>query len=439
MCGISGLISKNKNIYNYLFKSLLSIQHRGQDGSGTVVSNGSEIFNNKKIGLIDNNFNYNPGKIGLGHNRYRTVGECNLDSLQPCSRENIFLSHNGTINNIDTGVSDSQYLLDYFVEKYKKENQDIFQIIKDIFNKFQGGYSVIIMIPNTGLVYFRDPKGIRPLSLGCLGETYIIVSESCSINDIDFNFLRDINPGEAGIIDLDLNFCTKQLVKPNLNPCIFEYIYLARADSIMNKVSVVKSRMNMAIKFAEKIKKYNFYNEIDGVMAIPDTSNIFAVEIAKILEKPYIIGLIRNRYIGRTFIMPNDKSRDKIIKRKFSAIKESISGKNILVIDDSIVRGNTSKHIVKLLKKNGSGKIFMGSCAPPVKFENKFGIHIPTKTELISNEKTVEETREYLECEELIYQDLKDLIESVKKENPSINGFEKSIFDNSILSDKNIP
>lgn len=462
MCGISALISDN-NIFELLYENLFHLQHRGQNSFGFAISNINienqidEINIFKENGLISNSCVQNiNGNIGIGHVRYPTSGNLNKNEIQPFVLNNISLCHNGNIANyndlkkeyknkfIIRSESDSELFLNIFIyELNKLTNNNIYNInskilydvIKSISQKCKGGYSVIILIPFFGLVCFKDPYGIRPLVYGKYENTYAISSESSSIMNLDNNFkiTKEINGGEIVIFKKENG---RKIITENYQyqnciqkPCIFEWIYIARDDSIIHNVSVYKSRLNMGKYLANKIIQENIdINSIDVVIPVPDTSRPVALKLAEVLKKPYREAIIKNRYVARTFIMDNQKKRKKNIKRKLSIIDEFVNNKNILIVDDSIVRGNTISHIIENLYNCNAKSIIVASSAPIIKYQNFYGLDIPTKEELIANNKSLKEIETKLNIRKLIYLSINDTCNSITDLNPSIKDFELSVF-----------
>lgn len=455
MCGITGVISNN-NIFELLCESLFHLQHRGQNAYGLSIydiTNKINIIKNTGI-LNDNNIEKMDGMMGLGHLRYPTSGIINDKEIQPFVLNNIVLCHNGTIANYKELIveyknkismnseSDSELLLNIFCYELKNNmnneekltNETILKVIKIIYNKCKGGYSVIIMIPEFGLVCFKDPYGIRPLVYGKYKENYIISSESVSISNLceDSKIIKEIEGGETVILK-NINNIIKtenyKLLNKLQKPCIFEWIYIAREDSIIHDVSVYKSRLKMGEYLAKRFIKENInINELDLIIPIPDTSRPIALKISEVLNICYREAIVKNRYIGRTFIMDNQVKRKKNIRRKLSVIKEFVENKNILIVDDSIVRGNTIHHIIDMLYKNNVKSIIVASCAPIIKYQNFYGLDIPTKEELIGNNRTIKEIENKLNIKKLVYLTIDEICKSISDLNPKLNSFELSVF-----------
>lgn len=461
MCGISGVIS-NYNIYNILYESLFHIQHRGQDSSGIALMGENTIEIYKTQGLLNNidiNCNNINANIGIGHVRYPTSGVINSDETQPFLLDDISLCHNGTIANYKElykdyickinliSESDSELLLHIFkyellnylkINNTSINNDVIVEVIKILSKKCKGGYSVIIMIKDYGLICFKDPHGIRPLTYSQVDNAFIISSESVSIsnqsyiNDIN---IKEVNAGEVLIFknsnNLDIPSVKTYKYSNHISkPCIFEWIYIARDDSIIYDVSVYNSRLEMGETIANKMIKSNIdIDKIDYVVPVPDTSKPVALRLSEILKIPYREAIIKNRYIARTFIMDNQEKRQKNIKRKLSVVDNIIKNKNILIVDDSIVRGNTMKHIIELLYKCEVKSIIVASSAPIIKYQNFYGLDIPTKEELIGHNRTVEDIEKLYNVKKIIYLDIDEVCNSVSKLNSKLTDFELSVFD----------
>ena len=459
MCGITALISNNNyNIIYDLYESLYHLQHRGQDAFGLSFLNDNKLDIIKyksllsSIDINDELLKIN-SNIGIGHVRYPTQGNNTINECQPFIKNtniyNISLVHNGQIwindkllnyfktNNIiiDNDItSDSIYLLEYLSYNLNKHKQIdyiiLLKIINELYNLFEGSYNCICMIEDYGLICFKDPLSIRPLILGKKDNNYIISSESVSITSINYNIIEDILGNELYIFRK--NRMTKLNIKNlniNIKPCIFEWVYLAREESIMYGVNVYNSRLKMGEYLAYKIHKLIDINDIDLVIPVPDTSKPLALQVSRVLNKPYYEVITKNRYINRTFIMDTQNKRKKNIKRKLNVIKNKIENKNLLIIDDSIVRGNTMKHIIELLKNNNANKIFVASSCPEIINENVFGIDIPDKKELICFSKNNKDLEEYLGINKIIFQDLNDLKKSIQYYNRNIKDFETSVFE----------
>ena len=456
MCGINALVS-NKNIIYDLYESLYHLQHRGQDGFGISYINNNKLNIIKFKGLlstvdINEKLSRINTTISIGHVRYPTIGNNTINECQPFLKNDLYynlsLVHNGQIwiteklinyfklNNIiipENITSDSIYLLyflSYHINKYKILNYNkIKEIISELYDLFEGSYNCICIIENYGLICFKDTYSIRPLILGKKDNSYIISSESISITSIDYEIINDIYNNELYIFkDNKYDILKIKNKINNIKPCIFEWIYLAREESIIYDVNVYQSRLKMGGYLANKIIKNININDIDLIIPVPDTSKPVALEISRILNKPYYEAITKNRYINRTFIMDTQNKRKKNIKRKLNVIKDVIYKKNLLIVDDSIVRGNTIKHIIDLLKNNGVNKIFVVSSSPEIINENKYGIDVPNKEDLISYNKNNKQLIEYLNIDDIVFQDLDDLKKSINYFNPKITDFELSIF-----------
>ena len=463
MCSIVGVASNKENACLTIYNALTVLQHRGQDAAGmATVDKKNNLHINKNNGLVRDVFNEETmlkliGDFGVGHTRYPTAGSHNFQEAQPFyvnSPYGIVLIHNGNLVNVAklrqeleqddlrhlNTMSDSEVILNIFahaLEKNKKQKldkTDIFKAVDEVHDRIEGAYSVIMMILGYGIVAFRDPYGIRPLIYGSKSnKKYMIASESVALDCLGYTVERDIDPGECIFIDFDINvsFHKYEKAKPNV-PCIFEYVYLARPDSVIDKINVYKSRLAMGEKLAEKIKSELSEKElesIDVVIPIPDTSRTSALPLSLALNKKLRDGFVKNRYIGRTFIMPGQKIRKKSVKQKLNTIDLEFSGKNVLLIDDSIVRGNTSKQIIQMAREAGAKKVYFASASPPIKHPNVYGIDMPYVKELIAYNRTVEEICKVIGADKLIYQDLDDLVDAVKKGNKDIENFDCSCFD----------
>ena len=462
MCGIVGIYSEN-HVASSIYDSLLMLQHRGQDAAGmSVCELTGKINTRKSMGYVRDAFqqvhmNRLLGNYGIGHVRYPTAGGGGKEFAQPMyvnSPYGISIAHNGNLTNskdlarelfhaemrhINTD-SDSEVLLNIFAHELGKQKailpskKHFFQAVRKTHVRCQGAYAVVALITGFGLVAFRDPRGIRPLVIGekdgPTKKEYIVASENASFSALGFKTLRDVEPGEAIYIDVDGNLHSEQCSNGSQpTPCIFEYVYLARPDSTLDEISVYKARMRMGQKLAKKILRLNPNHDIDVVIPIPDSSTTAALQLAAALKLPYRQGFVKNRYVGRTFIMPNQEERKKSVRRKLNILDLEFKNKNVLLVDDSIVRGTTSKRIIEMAKQAGAKKVYFSSAAPPVKFQNLYGIDMAATNELIASGKTEEEVADAIGADWLIYQDLKDLIDSAREGNPAIENFEISIFD----------
>lgn len=462
MCGILGVVGKNP-VNQLLYDGLLVLQHRGQDAAGIVTCDGNTFFMHKSNGLVKDVFQTRHmrslvGNAGIAHVRYPTAGSSSAAEAQPFyvnSPFGIVLGHNGNLTNSEqlkseifkqdlrhiNTTSDSEVLLNVLAHEIEKtsksavlNNDMVFDAVANVHRRCKGAYAVVAMIADFGLLAFRDPQGIRPLVIGKMdtekGTEYIVASESVALDVLGFTLMRDVEPGEAVFIDMDGNLFSKQCAKnPQLTPCIFEYVYLARPDSLIDGVSVYQTRLDMGASLAEKIKREWGHLEIDVVIPIPDTSRPSALQVGIALGLEYREGFIKNRYIGRTFIMPGQALRKKSVRQKLNPIKVEFEGKNVLLIDDSIVRGTTSKQIVQMARDAGARKVYFASAAPPVRFPNVYGIDMPSRDELLATDRTDQQICDEIGADGLIYQDLQALEDNVLALNPKIKDFDSSCFD----------
>jgi amidophosphoribosyltransferase len=446
-----------------LYDGLLVLQHRGQDAAGIVTAEGATFHMHKGGGMVRDVFRTRNmrgllGACGIGHTRYPTAGSAwSAAESQPFyvnSPFGIVLGHNGNLTNTDqlksdlfrqdlrhvNTNSDSEVLLNVLAHElhegaanYKLDPATIFAAVSGVHRRCRGAYAVVAMIAGYGLLAFRDPYGIRPLVYGKMetehGTEYLVSSESVALDALGFELVRDIAPGEAIFIDEDGHFYSQQCaLNPSLNPCIFEYVYLARPDSVMDGISVYETRLRMGESLADKIKREYGQLDVDVVIPIPDSSRPAAMQLANRLNLPYREGFIKNRYIGRTFIMPGQGIRKKSVRQKLNAIGMEFKGKNVMLVDDSIVRGTTSREIVQMAREAGARKVFFASAAPPVRFANVYGIDMPTRDELIATGRSDEEIAREIGADHLIYQDLSALIDDVRSVNPKVTSFEDSCF-----------
>src|SRR3954463_11554601 len=463
MCGILGVVASNP-VNQVLYDGLLVLQHRGQDAAGIVTAEGATFHMHKGGGMVRDVFRTRNmrgllGACGIGHTRYPTAGSAwSAAESQPFyvnSPFGIVLGHNGNLTNTDqlksdlfrqdlrhvNTNSDSEVLLNVLAHElhagaanYKLDPATIFAAVSGVHRRCRGAYAVVAMIAGYGLLAFRDPYGIRPLVYGKMetehGTEYLVSSESVALDTLGFEVVRDIAPGEAIFIDEDGHFYSQQCaLNPSLNPCIFEYVYLARPDSVMDGISVYETRLRMGESLADKIKRECGHLDIDVVIPIPDSSRPAAMQLANRLNLPYREGFIKNRYIGRTFIMPGQNIRKKSVRQKLNAIGMEFRGKNVMLVDDSIVRGTTSQEIVQMAREAGARRVYFASAAPPVRFPNVYGIDMPSRSELIAAHRTEEEVAREIGADALIYQDLDALKECVRKLNPKLTSFETSCFD----------
>lgn len=460
MCGIIGIVANN-NVNQALYDGLTVLQHRGQDAAGIVTCEGGKLFLRKDNGLVRDVFNNQHmfnlrGNMGVGHVRYPTAGCSSSAEAQPFyvnSPYGISLAHNGNLTNAEelkrdlynedlrhmNTDSDSEILLNVFAHelqslgKLKIDHNDVFEAVKAVHRRCRGAYAVVAMITGYGIVGFRDPHGIRPAVYGKReteqGPEYMIASESVALDALDFQLVDDIKPGEAVFVGLDGTVETMQCAEnPVYSTCIFEYVYLARPDSIIDDVSVYKARLRMGQALAKKIQREWADNDIDVVIPIPDTSRTSAVELANELGVLYREGFIKNRYIGRTFIMPGQQQRKKSVRQKLNAIDLEFRGKNVLLVDDSIVRGTTSQQIIQMARDAGAKNVYFASAAPAIRHPNVYGIDMPAAQELIAYGRDDEEVAEVIGADKVIFQSLDDLEAAVRKRNPDLKAFDASVF-----------
>ena len=460
MCGIVG-ISAESNVAAEIYDSLLMLQHRGQDAAGITVCNSEDKLSTRKSKgyvrdvFVQRHMDKLIGNYGIGHVRYPTAGGAGKEFSQPYyvnSPYGISLAHNGNLTNSKQLAnelfhaemrhlitdSDSEVLLNIFAHELAKQREiypsaeHIFKAVSKTHVRCDGAYAVLALIAGHGMVAFRDNNGIRPLSIGIRkGKTrdeYVISSEDALFSSQGFKKLRDVDPGEAVFIDKHGELFSQQCAdEPKKRPCIFEYVYFSRPDSKIDEISVYKARMRMGTKLASQIKNTKPNHDIDVVIPIPDSSVTAAHQLAVDLGIPYREGFVKNRYIGRTFIMPYQEERKKSVRRKLNILDLEFNGKNVLLVDDSIVRGTTSKKIIEMAREAGA-KVYFASAAPAIKYQNLYGIDMPATSELIASNKSDEDVASEINADWLIYQKLEDLIDSVQEGNPEINEFETSIF-----------
>lgn len=460
MCGVVGIFGRQP-VNQALYDSLTMLQHRGQDAAGIVTCDSNGLHTRKGTGLVRDVFHTRhmrrlKGNVGIGHVRYPTAGVKTPKETQPLyvnSPYGICLAHNGNLVNYDelaemlsstdlrhlNTKSDSEVLLNVFAHELQKGNHNemmaerIFKAITELHKRVSGGYAVVSLIANNGIVAFRDPHGIRPLVLGrketTHGLEYMIASESVALDVLDFERIRDVEPGECIYIDNKGRLHSKMCAtKTQLSPCIFEYVYLARPDSIIDGLSVYKSRLRIGEQLGEKILEEWPDHDIDVVIPIPDTSRVSAVQVAHRLGLKLRDGFVKNRYVPRTFIMPGQELREKSVKQKLNTIDLEFAGKNVLLVDDSIVRGTTSREIIKIARQAGANMVYFAVAAPPVRYPNVYGINMPSADELIAHDCTEEEVEELIGADKLIYLDLPSLIQAVQYEGVSIHNFDTSCF-----------
>ncbi|MEH6578200.1 MAG: amidophosphoribosyltransferase [Amphritea sp.] len=460
MCGIVGIVAKS-NVNQTIFDALTVLQHRGQDAAGMVTCEADRFFLRKDNGLVKEVFRTRHmkrlmGNIGIGHVRYPTAGCSSSAEAQPFyvnSPYGIALAHNGNLTNAEdlaeqmrkdnlrhiNTTSDSEVLLNILAHELQQMGKlvptadDIFAAVKEVHRRCKGGYAVVAVITGYGIVAFRDPNGIRPLVYGKRetesGDEYMVASESVALDISGYSLVRDIAPGEAIFISQDGHVETLQCSEnAKLTPCLFEYVYLARPDSIIDEVNVYKSRMRMGVKLAEKVMRERPDHDIDVIIPIPDTSRTSALEMAHHLGVNFREGFIKNRYIGRTFIMPGQAQRKKSVRGKLNPIGLEFKDKVVMLVDDSIVRGTTSQQIVEMARDMGAKKVYFASAAPAVRYPNVYGIDMPSAHELIAHGRTDDEVGEEIGCDWMLYQDLDDLKQCVLAGNDAVKEFDDSVF-----------
>ena len=459
MCGIVGVVS-NAPVNQLIYDALLLLQHRGQDAAGIVTQQENKFFMHKAKGMVKDVFRTRnmralPGHCGLGQVRYPTAGNAfSEEEAQPFyvnAPFGIVLVHNGNLTNaqalkhelftvdhrhINT-ESDSEVLLNVLAHEIERTTRGmplqpahLFEAVRNVHRRVKGSYAVIALIAGHGVLAFRDPFGIRPLCIGRAPGQIMLASESVALEGTLHQFERDVAPGEAVFIDLGGNLLAEQCADLQvLNPCIFEYVYLARPDSVMDGISVYQARLNLGQTLAKRVVSTVPPNEIDVVIPIPESSRPSAAQLAQLLGLPYREGFVKNRYVGRTFIMPGQAVRKKSVRQKLNAIASEFKGRNVLLVDDSIVRGTTSQEIVQMARDAGARKVYLASAAPPVRFPNVYGIDMPTSSELVAYNRSIEEVRSIIGCDALIYQDVDAMKGAIGALNPAIKGFDASCFD----------
>lgn len=462
MCAIVGLVGVepvNLRIYD----ALTVLQHRGQDAAGIATTGGERIYLYKNNGLVRDVFDSQHmqelvGNLGIGHARYPTAGTSSYHEAQPLyvnSPHGIALSHNGNLTNaadlkqelftrdrrhLNTR-SDSEILLNVFAHALAQQEFDqlepehIFKAVSVVHERCRGAYAVVAMIPGFGLLAFRDPNGIRPLVCGTReteqGIEFMVASESVALSAAGFGSITDVLPGETVVFDENRRVLSRQQCldsEVNHTPCIFEYVYLARPDSIIDGISVYKSRLRMGDSLAKKILRERPEHNIDVVIPVPDTSRTVAIQVAYHLDAKFREGFIKNRYIGRTFIMPGQAIRKKSVRQKLNPITLEFKDKVVLLVDDSIVRGTTCGEIIRMAREAGAKKVYFASAAPPIRYPNVYGIDMPAADELIAYNRNVEEIQEEIGADWLVYQDLEDLLDAGRIGNPEIKNYEASVF-----------
>ncbi len=462
MCGLVGIVGRGA-VNQALYDALLVLQHRGQDAAGIVTCQGEKLYLRKDNGLVRDVFGIRhmlqlPGNLGIGHVRYPTAGLSSSAEAQPFyvnSPYGIALAHNGNLTNAEdlkrdlflealrhiNTESDSEILLNVFAHELQRlgklriDQHDVFRAVAGVHRRCRGAYAAVGLIPGFGVIGFRDPFGIRPLVFGKretdLGVEYMIASESVAFDTLGFELIRDVQPGEAVVVDRDGNLYTQVCSDhPVLSPCLFEFVYFARPDTILDNISVHKARSRMGRFLASKLERDWPGQDIDVVIPIPDTSRTAALQLAGALGLRYSEGFIKNRYIGRTFIMPGQQVRKRSVRHKLNAIDLEFRRKNVLLVDDSIVRGTTSQQIIQMARDAGANRVYLASAAPPVRFPNVYGIDMPAASELVAHDRTDEAVCRFLGADRLIYQSLGDLVEAVQKPGKShVDRFDASVFD----------
>ncbi len=467
MCGIVGIVAHGP-VNQLLYDGLTLMQHRGQDAAGIMTCRDSRLFMRKGLGLVRDVFHTRhmmrlQGEMGIGHCRYPTAGTQSSAEAQPFyvnSPYGIAMAHNGNLTNAEemkrqlfeadlrhiNTSSDTEVLLNVFAHELQKRvdstrltPDQVFAAVEQVHERSRGAYGVVVMIAGRGVLGMRDPWGIRPVVLGrregVLGTEYMIASESVALAALDFELVRDLRPGEAVWIEADGTLHSRICAAATAHaPCLFEFVYFARPDSIIDDVSVYKSRLRMGQHLADRILEMRPDHDIDVVIPIPDTSRTAALELANRLHVKYREGFIKNRYIGRTFIMPGQQTRRKSVRQKLNAIELEFRGKNVMLVDDSIVRGTTSEQIIEMARDAGAKKVYMASAAPPVRYPNVYGIDMPAANELIAHGRSEEEVGEAIGADWLVYQTQEDLIEAVRAGNTGLSRFEGCCFDGSYVT-----
>lgn len=470
MCGVVGLLSE-ASVNGLLYEALCIIQHRGQDAAGMTTANEKGVHTYKGNGLVRDvlppkRLSKLPGNVGLGHVRYPTAGTQRKEESQPFyvnSPYGLSLVHNGNLTNTESlrkaliekdlrhlnTQSDSEVLLNVIAHELSQTAtadfvpQQLFQALEKVYQRVEGAFSCVMLIYGHGLLAFRDRNGIRPLVYGVQAgagkPSHMFASESIVLDSLGFDLVGDVQPGEAVFVSLagevSRHSCAGSV---KFTPCLFEYVYLSRADSILNQVSVYAARQRMGAYLGQRIKESFADHDIDVVIPIPDTSRSSALSLAQALGTAYSEGFVKNRYVGRTFIMPDQQKRQRSIRMKLNAIRQEFQGKNVLLVDDSIVRGNTSRQIIQLAREAGAKKVYFASAAPPVKYPNVYGIDMPSVAELIAHSHSIDEIAQQLGADRLFYQTLDDLKQSIHDVIPAgaapFDGFEDSIFTNQYVA-----
>ena len=460
MCGIVGVVSKTP-VNQLIYDALLLLQHRGQDAAGIVTQLERKFFMHKAKGMVRDVFRTRnmrglPGNIGLGQVRYPTAGNAySEEEAQPFyvnAPFGIVLVHNGNLTNAaelrselfltdhrhTNTDSDSEVLLNVFAHELERSTrgvplqaEEVFAAVRQVHLRVKGSYAVVALIAGHGLLAFRDPFGIRPLCIGRSPDgTVMVASESVALEGSGYVFERNVEPGEAIFVDTSGKLHAQQCAaKSALYPCIFEFVYLARPDSVLDDISVYQARLNLGEALAKRVVSTVPPSEIDVVIPIPESSRPSATQLAHLLGIPYREGFVKNRYVGRTFIMPGQGVRKKSVRQKLNVIGSEFKGRNVLLVDDSIVRGTTSREIVQMARDAGANKVYLASAAPPVRYPNVYGIDMPTSAELVASGRTVEEVRQLIGCDALIYQDVEGMKKAIGSLNPKLSGFDASCFD----------
>ena len=468
MCGIVGVVSQTP-VNQLIYDALLLLQHRGQDAAGIVTQQERKFFMQKAKGMVRDVFRTRnmralPGRSGIAHVRYPTAGSAsNSEEAQPFyvnAPYGITLAHNGNLTNsaqlsdemfrrdrrhINT-ASDSEVLLNVLANSLQSvagqvslDPPAIFKAVSELHQRVRGAYACVVEIAGHGVLAFRDPYGIRPLCYGVAehetGTNYLVASESVALEGLGFKLVRDVQPGEAIFIDLDGNFYSRQCAaQTSLNPCVFEYVYFARPDSVIDGASVYATRLQMGEQLGKRVAQHLSGGDIDVVMPIPETSRPSAMQLAHTLNLPYREGFYKNRYVGRTFIMPGQETRARSVRQKLNAMSVEFKGKNVLLVDDSIVRGTTSFEIAQMARESGANKVYFASAAPPVRFPNVYGIDMPTRGELIAHGRNDDEIRLAIGADALVYQRVEDMKLAVCNVNPRLRNVEASCFDGKYIT-----
>lgn len=466
MCGLVGIVGKSA-VAPEIYDALTVLQHRGQDAAGIMTCSGGRFSQRKGEGLVRDVFRQQhmqklQGSLGIGHVRYPTAGSSGTALAQPFyvnSPYGIALAHNGNLTNSEqlgrelfqddlrhlNTDSDSEVLLNVFAHemqtlgKLSPTADDIFTAVDAVHRRCRGGYAAVALVVNYGVVGFRDPRGIRPLVVGsresAQGTEYMLASESVALDVLGFSVISDVAPGEAVFIDMDGVLHRRQCAEnPGMYPCIFEHVYFARPDSLMDGISVYKTRMRQGEALGKKIRRLRPDLQIDVVIPIPDTSRIAAQSMAHELGIKFREGLMKNRYIGRTFIMPGQSERKKSVRQKLNPVPLEFEGKNVMLVDDSIVRGTTCRQIIEMARDAGAAQVYFASAAPPVRYPNVYGIDMPSASELIAHGRSVEEVCELIGADWLVYQDIEDLVSCSLEGNPEVDGFDCSVFDGNYIT-----